>query len=75
MATLEEEVESAAMQLPRSSRARLAEKLLGSLDEEDEIEAAWNEEIERRVREIDSGQVKLIPGRQAMAELRARIRR
>jgi putative addiction module component (TIGR02574 family) len=74
MAMRDEDVESAAMQMTRSSRARLAEMLLISLDEEDEIEAAWGEEIERRVQEIDSGQVELIPGEQVMAELRALLK-
>ena len=69
-----EEVESAALQLPRTHRARLAERLIASLDEEDEVEAAWNEEIERRVREVDSGEVKLIPGKQVMDRIRARLR-
>jgi putative addiction module component (TIGR02574 family) len=69
-----EEVESAALQLPRSNRARLAERLIASLDEEDEIEAAWNEEIERRVREVDSGEVKLVPGKQVHDRIRARLR-
>jgi len=74
MAMRDEEVESAALQLPRKVRARLAERLIASLDEEDEIEQAWNEEIERRVREVDSGEVKLIPGKQVMDRIRARLR-
>ena len=74
MAMRDEEVESAALQLPRKVRARLAERLISSLDEEDEIEAAWNQEIERRVREVDSGEVKLIPGKQVMDRIRARLR-
>jgi Putative addiction module component len=40
-------------------------------DEEDGIEQAWAEEIERRVREVDSGEVELIPGDEVMAEMRA----
>jgi putative addiction module component (TIGR02574 family) len=68
-----EEVESAALQLPQEARARLAARLIESLEEEDdEVERAWAEEIARRVREIDAGEVELIPGEQAMAELRAR---
>jgi putative addiction module component (TIGR02574 family) len=74
MAMRDEEVESAALQLPRKVRARLAERLITSLDEEDEIEAAWNEEIARRVREVDSGEVKLVPGKQVMDRIRARLR-
>ncbi len=74
MAMRDEEVESAALQLPRKVRARLAAQLIASLDEEDEIERAWNEEVERRVREVDSGEVKLIPGKQVMDRIRARLR-
>jgi putative addiction module component (TIGR02574 family) len=42
----------------------LAGSLLESLDDEpaDEgVEAAWNEEIKRRIEEIDSGKVQMIP--------------
>ena len=74
MAMRDEDVESAALQLPRKVRARLAERLIASLDEEDEIEQAWNEEVARRVREVDSGEVKLVPGKQVMDRIRARLR-
>lgn len=36
-----------------------------------EVELAWETEIERRVREIDSGEVELIDGEVVMAEMRA----
>lgn len=74
MAIREEEIESLAMQMEKASRARLAKKLLLSVSEEDEIEAAWGDEVERRVREIDSGEVELVPGDQVMAELRSMLK-
>lgn len=74
MAMRDEEIESAAMQMTKSSRARLADMLLVSLDDEDEIEDAWGEEIESRVRQIDTGEVDLIPGEQVMAELRSLLK-
>jgi putative addiction module component (TIGR02574 family) len=75
MAMRDEEVESAALQLPRKVRARLAAQLIKSLDEEeDEIQSAWAEELERRVREVDSGEVDLIPGDQVMEEMRSLLR-
>ena len=43
-----EEIEAMALQLPASDRSHLAESLLASLSEEDEILAAWIEEAERR---------------------------
>ena len=65
-----EMVESAALQLPRSERARLAERLIASLDEDTDIERAWAEEIERRVGELRSGKVQPIPGEQVFEELK-----
>ena len=74
MASTAEHVESAALQLPRAERARLAERLIASLDEDSEIERAWAEEIERRVAELRSGKVKPIPGEQVFDELEDLLR-
>jgi hypothetical protein len=51
-----EELESEAMKLDPKARARLAGKLLESLDtlSEAENERAWAEEAERRDRDLDS---------------------
>ena len=56
-------IESEALHLPPSDRARLAHKLLLSLEEFSElgVEDAWFDEAERRAREIDDGLVQLIP--------------
>jgi hypothetical protein len=56
---------------PRS-RARLAERLLGSLDDltEAEIEELWLDEAERQEREWDAGKVEGIPADQVLRELR-----
>ena len=72
-----EEIEAAALNLSHPERARLAARLIASMDDgnqEDGIERAWAEEIERRVREVDSGEVKLIPGDKVMAEMRSILR-
>lgn len=69
-----EDIESAAMQLPRAERARLAERLITSLDEDSEIEQVWAEEIDRRVRELRSGKAQSIPGEQVFAELKDILR-
>jgi putative addiction module component (TIGR02574 family) len=53
-----------ALALPPDARAALAGSLLESLDDEspgEGVEAAWNEEISRRIEEIDSGKVQMIP--------------
>ena len=59
-----EKVLSEAMSLPPDARALLADKLLHSLDSpgREEIDRLWAEEAERRVRQIESGEVKPIPG-------------
>lgn len=77
MPTLVEELSARAKTLPPEDRARLAEELLDSLQEasDADAEAAWEREIERRVAEIESGMVKLIPAEDVHAEARRLIRR
>lgn len=60
-----------AAQLPERDRATLAGLLIETLDPipEPEVEAAWSEEIKKRVAEIDAGTVELIPWEQVRAEL------
>jgi putative addiction module component (TIGR02574 family) len=72
-----EEIIGAALALPPGSRAMLAEHLLESLDAEDQdqIDAAWIEEAERRDQDIEDGVVKAIPGEEVMNRLRARYKR
>ncbi len=52
-----------ALALPPEARAALIGPLVDSLDTEvDEgVEEAWRAEIQRRLAEIDSGAVKLVP--------------
>ncbi len=71
-----DEILRAALELPPNARAMLAGCLLESLEEPEqtEIDAAWAEEIERRIREIDEGRVKLIPGEEVLARLRSRYK-
>lgn len=58
-----EEVLSKALQLDISERAELAAELLASLDGEpdEDVEAAWAAEIERRMARIKAGTAKLVP--------------
>ena len=72
-----EEILSAALSLSPNERAMLADHLLASLDapNQKEIDAAWAEEAERRMREIDEGKVELIDGELVMERLRARFRK
>jgi putative addiction module component (TIGR02574 family) len=64
------EIEQELLHLPQAERARLAHRLIVSLDEDlppDEgIEAAWLDEIKRRDAEIERGDVRTIPAEDAM---------
>ena len=70
-----EEVRQIAYELPEDQRILLAESLLESVEssedeaEEGAVDAAWGEEIKRRIDEIDSGAVETIPGEQVRAEM------
>jgi putative addiction module component (TIGR02574 family) len=71
MSKLAEELTRQARTLPPEERVRLAEDLLATVQEVDaDAEAAWDEEIRRRVAEIDSGAAKLIPAEEVFAEVR-----
>lgn len=68
------EIEKQALQLPLKERSELAHRLIVSLDGEPEdspeaIAQAWNEEIARRVAEIDAGTAKLVPHEEALTEI------
>ena len=60
-----------ALKLLPEARAALAGSLLDSLDQEfdDNAEAAWHAEIDRRVKELDSGTVKPIPWSEARRKI------
>jgi putative addiction module component (TIGR02574 family) len=74
MASTVEVLEAEALQLPAADRARLVERLIASLDMDPQVEEAWAAEVERRNAEIESGAVSLIPGPEALAELKAQFR-
>ncbi|MFO0114498.1 MAG: addiction module protein, partial [Betaproteobacteria bacterium] len=42
-------LETAALELPRADRVHLAERLIESLDTDDEVLQAWIDESERRL--------------------------
>lgn len=68
-----EEIEALALQLPASDRSHLAERLLDSLSEDDEIMAAWVEEAERRADAHDRGEMETVDFEESIARARARI--
>jgi putative addiction module component (TIGR02574 family) len=69
-------IEAQALQFPPKERARLAQRLIASLDPESERDAeqVWLEEAERRLDEIESGKVAGIPAEQVLEKARSTLR-
>ena len=63
------------LHLPLEDRSRLANRLLESLDEDDgfKLSPEWNEELQLRVKGIDEGTARMIPGEEVAADVRARL--
>ena len=72
-----EEVRKIACELPEDQRILLASSLWESVGPDTvgvaAIEAAWDGEIKRRLNEIDSGSVELVPLEDVLARMDARI--
>jgi putative addiction module component (TIGR02574 family) len=58
-----EKILADALTLDTRERADVAAKLIASLDGEpdEDVEAAWAAEVERRIDDIEAGRVKLVP--------------
>ncbi len=72
------EIENQALQLSPEERSELIHRLIVSLEGEPEdspeaIAQAWDEEIARRVADMEAGRIQWIPADEVMARLRARI--
>lgn len=70
-----QELLDAALTLTPQERAIVAARLIDSLDEQADsgVDAAWANEIARRIREIDSGEAKLIPWDEARRIIRGDV--
>ena len=64
------EIVQELLSLPEAERARLAHRLIVSLDgdvqPDERVQAAWLEEIKRRDDEIEQGKVQTIPADEAL---------
>jgi len=69
-----EMLEAQALKLSPEERAQLADRLIASLFQDNEIEDAWSVEVERRIKEIEAGRAQLIPAADATARARAAIK-
>ena len=78
MGAMLEELEAQALKLSPRERSELIHRLLISLDGEpegtpDEIAKAWDEEIARRVADMEAGRTKWIPAEEVFKEIDALI--
>jgi putative addiction module component (TIGR02574 family) len=65
-----DELLAEALRLPRQDRARVAEHLLSSLEEaDDQVAAAWANELVRRSRDVGEGRVDTVDWETARAEI------
>ena len=74
MGAILKELEEQALRLPPKERSELAHRLIVSLDGEPEdspeaIAKAWDEEIARRVTDMDAGRTKWIPADEVFKEI------
>jgi putative addiction module component (TIGR02574 family) len=67
-----EEIFRDALALPPDARAELTERLVESLarDVAPEITSAQLAEVRRRIAQVESGEVELVPGDEALARVR-----
>ena len=70
-----EQIKAEAMKLSPEERADLADWLWISATPREEVNAAWDAEIARRIAEIDAGTVELIPGEEVLARIDEKLRK
>ena len=78
MAAILKEIENQALQLSPPERGELIHRLIVSLDGKPEespeaIAKAWDEEIARRVADMEAGRTHWTPADEVMTRLRTRI--
>lgn len=74
IANEEDSIVAAAMALSPECRLTIAERLWRSVSDDDQtsIAQSWADELERRLRVVESGEMALLPGTQVMADLKAK---
>ncbi len=67
------ELEAEVLSLAAPDRARILERLIESFDCDTKMGNAWLDEARRREEEVVSGKVAMVPGREALARIRAQL--
>jgi putative addiction module component (TIGR02574 family) len=70
-----EALEAEALKLAPADRSHLIERLIATLDVDQEVDEAWAREADRREAELDAGTVTAVSGQDAIARLKARLAR
>jgi putative addiction module component (TIGR02574 family) len=65
-----DELNAAVLSLPGAERARLAARLLASLDEDAETEAAWISEVRERMAAYGRGDIEAVAAEDVLAKAR-----
>lgn len=75
MTSESESIEEQAQDLPAKERARLALKLIESLDqgEDEDVEELWLDEAERRLSEYDAGKTEARAADEVFAEIEKKL--
>ncbi len=68
-----EQLKAEAMKLSPEERADLADSLWISATPREEVKAAWDAEIARRIAAIDAGEAEFVSSEAVMAEMDAKL--
>ena len=74
MASTLEILEVEALKLSAPDRARLIDRLIASLDADQDRDEAWRAEVARRLAAINDGSATWLPGPETLAKLKAEFR-
>lgn len=69
-----DEIEAAALELPPDQIDELIDRLAEHRKMGSDVEQSWMEEVERRLDEVDAGEIELIPIEETIAKMRALLR-
>ncbi len=74
MTAMPDRVIEEVLSLPADIRLILVEKLITSLNLpiDEDIDHLWAEEAERRISQIEAGEVRLVPGEEVFSNIRAK---
>ncbi|OIP18360.1 MAG: hypothetical protein AUK51_04835 [Comamonadaceae bacterium CG2_30_59_20] len=73
MTTPVDELAVEVLDLPAKDRAKILELLINSFEPKSQAQQAWTDLALRRRDEVRDGKVAMLPGREALQRVRARI--